>query len=260
MSAPDWSPLKSAIVVCGHALYHGGPKLNPAHLATSDEHWSLQSFQTGEGKYFVSHIESAVRLAAEATDSLLIFSGGQTRFPHRLSEAQGYHDIASVFDFWGIDDVRSRVTTEEFARDSFDNILFSIARFTECVGTLPERLTVVSWGFKEERCRYHSSCIHWPQSKYQFVGVGTPENLKQAEESEQRTLEQFRKDPAGYGCGGGALGSKKNARDPYRRQHGYSTSCPDLAIILTWRGQTTLSESDIPWSETGKSMGSKSSS
>lgn len=246
-SAPDWSSLKSAIVVCGHAVYHGGPKLSPAHLATSDQHWFLQSFQKGEGKYFVSHVEAGVRLASEAKDSLLIFSGGQTRFPAILSEAQGYHDIAAVFDFWNMHDVRSRVTTEEFSRDSFDNVLFSIARFKECVGILPERLTIVSWAFKEARFEYHSSCIRWPQSRYRFVGVGVPANLKQAEAADERTLRNFEKDPSGYGNMDGNLGAKKNARNPYRRHHGYAASSPDMTVVLAWRGPTRLSDTDVPW-------------
>lgn len=247
MSSPDWSPLRSAIVVCGHAIYHGGPTLNPVHLASTDENWSLLPFQKGESKYFVSHVASGVRLASEARDSLLIFSGGQTRFPHILSEAQGYHDVATAFDFWGMYDVRSRVTTEEFSRDSFDNVLYSIARFKECVGRFPEKLTIISWAFKEERFQLHTRSIHWPTPKYQFFGVGNPDSLIPAEAAESRTLEQFKEDPYGYGSSNGGLGRKKQARNPYRRQHGYSTSCPELAFILTWKGPTRLSEKDVPW-------------
>lgn len=248
---PDWDHLKTVIVVCGHAVYHGGPNLHPPHLATYDENWCLQSFQGGEGKFFVSHIEAGVKLASEAKDSLLIFSGGQTRSPYILSEAQGYHDVASVFNFWGLDDVRLRVTTEEFSRDSYDNVLLSIARFKECVGSVPERVIVVSWKFKEERFRFHSFSIHWPRARFEFFGVGSPENLQEAIAAEKRTLQQFIKDPSGYGNEHSNLGAKKDARNPYRRQHGYAISCPDLAIVLAWRGRKTLSKKDVPWAKIG---------
>lgn len=247
MSHPHWTPLKSAIVVCGHAVYHGGPKLKPARLACSDENWFLLPFQKGEGRFFVSHIEAGVRLAADAMDSLLIFSGGQTRSPQILSEAQGYHDVASVFDFWGMNQVRSRVTTEEFSRDSFDNVLFSLARFRECVGHYPEKLTIISWAFKEQRFQFHTWSLYWPSSKYRFFGVGNPDNLEEAKIAAKCALEQFKKDLHGYDCADGGLGLKKQSRNPYRRQHGYFTSCPELAVVLAWRGPSRLPEKDIPW-------------
>ena len=37
---------------------------------------------------------------------------------------------------------------EEFARDSYENVLFSIARFKELTGHPPRNVTVVGYEFK----------------------------------------------------------------------------------------------------------------
>jgi len=44
-----------------------------------------------------------------------------------------------------------RVTTEEFALDSYQNLLFAIARFREVVGDWPKKVTVVGYGMKRRR-------------------------------------------------------------------------------------------------------------
>lgn len=44
-----------------------------------------------------------------------------------------------------------RATTEEFALDSYTNLLFSYARFKEVTGRWPEKVTVV--GFEMKRAR-----------------------------------------------------------------------------------------------------------
>lgn len=38
--------------------------------------------------------------------------------------------------------VRSRALTEEHARDSFENLLFSVCRFRELTGRYPQNITV----------------------------------------------------------------------------------------------------------------------
>lgn len=248
VTVPDkWRSLKTAVVVCGHAVYNGGPSLDPSQ-APLDKHWLLQPFQEGEGKYYIAHVKAGIHLASVDSESLLIFSGGQTRAPCILSEAQGYHHVAEMFRFWGETHVRCRTTTEEFSRDSFDNVLFSIARFKECVGHLPEKFIIVSWTFKQARFDFHTWSIRWPQAKYQFVGFGVPEDEEKAKLSETNTLKAFKLDVSGYGTTtDAALGIKKAARNPFRRQHGYSTSCPDMAPVLAWRGQSRVLQTDVPW-------------
>jgi hypothetical protein len=47
--------------------------------------------------------------------------------------------------------VRARTAAETFARDSFENLLFSIARFREITGSYPKQITVVGYDFKKQR-------------------------------------------------------------------------------------------------------------
>lgn len=55
--------------------------------------------------------------------------GGKTRGPAGpKSEGESYFFVADHFDWWGKPDLRSRASTEDFARDSFENVLFSICR------------------------------------------------------------------------------------------------------------------------------------
>lgn len=44
------------------------------------------------------------------------------------SEGESYFFVADHYDWWGKPDLRARALTEEYARDSFENLLFSICR------------------------------------------------------------------------------------------------------------------------------------
>lgn len=72
-----------------------------------------------------------------------------------------------------------RMTTENFAMDSFENLLFSIARFREFTGRFPIRITVVGYGMKKSRFEdLHAKAIRWPvksfvggQRRFHYVGI-----------------------------------------------------------------------------------------
>ena len=103
--------------------------------------------------------------------ALLIFSGGQTRAAAGpRNEGWSYYRVAEYFDWWGYSanrpdllreaqqrtqrtstflPVAQRAVTEEFALDSFQNVLFSLCRFKEVVGRYPDRVTIVSFTFKK---------------------------------------------------------------------------------------------------------------
>jgi hypothetical protein len=44
-----------------------------------------------------------------------------------------------------------RAVTEEYALDSYENLLFAFARFHEVTGRWPEKVTVVGYGMKQRR-------------------------------------------------------------------------------------------------------------
>lgn len=94
---------------------------------------------------------------------LKLTSSGQTRPPPAplLSEAQSYLAIAQAMSLLpaatsslpasGPLPLTARVTTEEFALDSYQNLLFAIARFREFTGNYPQKITVVGYGMKRNR-------------------------------------------------------------------------------------------------------------
>lgn len=56
-----------------------------------------------------------------------------------------------------------RMVTEEFARDSHENLLFSICRFSEMTGNYPSKITVVGFEFKRQRFQdIHRYSIGYP--------------------------------------------------------------------------------------------------
>lgn len=240
MKENGWTGLKNLVVVAGHAVYVVDDFDNPA----GDESWSLQEFQKGEPRFYIEHIRRGVEMAAQDAGALLVFSGGQTRREAgRRSEAQSYRLIAEHFDWWKTD-VSPRTACEEYARDSFENLLFGICRFHECTANYPQHVAVVSWAFKRERFQLHREAIRFPSTRFHFEGAGNPVDLASAVEAERRNaVEPFKCDP--YGTGG-RLAEKRDDRNPFGRRHPYESSCTVLSGLLRHRG-TELYAGALPW-------------
>jgi hypothetical protein len=230
--------------VCGHAVYVGGQTC-PVGRIPDDESWELMPYQTGEGRDFVEHIRRGVEAAHADPSALLLFSGGQTRYPQILSEGQSYFQVADAFDFWGHrESARPRTTTEEFSLDSYHNCLYGLARFAECTGRLPLRLTIISWAFKRKRFQLHvEKALHWSRD-WVFLGVGSPEQLAMAELAEADTRAHFETDMTGHGP---VLGLKKAERNRSGRVNGYAKSVPCMEKMLEWTGTTPVPRDIIPW-------------
>ena len=230
--------MQNLIAVAGHAVPRDFVDL------TADASWYLKHFQAGEGGCYVEHVREGVRAAAQDRDALLVFSGGQTdRAAGPRSEGAGYWLIAEHFEWWGHEEVRDRATTEEFACDSFDNLRFSICRFREFTGAYPQRVTCVGWGFKEARFRIHREALRFPSDRFAYIGVNEPPALQDALpfEAERRLL--FHADP--YGAGSEAA-ARRTMRNPFRRQHGYAASCPEIRQLLYWTGPAPY-PGVLPW-------------
>lgn len=232
-----------AIIVAGHAVFLGGPDCPPAEV-TKDSNWTLLPYQKGEPHFYVAHIRAALDLAEQDPSALVIFSGGFTRKDAKSrSEAQGYCDVASAL---GLIHKAHAWTLEEFSRDSFDNCLYGIARFAQAAGRLPDQVTVVSWEFKSARFEHHMGTILFPLSKYNFIGVGLPDDSDAAISGEKATLRLFANDRTGYGP---VLGEKKKARNPFEYAESYSPSLPYLVDLLAYRGSGKAPGPMCPWSE-----------
>lgn len=249
----SWATLENLVLVAGHGVYIADNPDNPE----DDSNWALQDFQRGEPPFYVEHICRGVRIADQDPRSLLVFSGGQTRYEAGpRSEAQSYWTIADHFNWWGRTSVRSRATTEEFARDSYENLLFGICRFREACGQYPRRVEVVSWAFKEQRFGLHRRAIRFPDSRFVFTGVSNPVDLEQAKQGEERTVAAFERDPYGVRThnterdGDGEsieyLGDKRDGRNPFNRKHPYNTSCENVKDLLQYSGIGQF-EGPLPW-------------
>lgn len=194
-----------------------------------DSGWFLLDFQRGEPRKYIEHIRRGVAEAAADPDALLLFSGGPTRREAGpRSEALSYWLVAEHYGWFGHTAVRERTYLEDFARDSFENLLFGICRFREVAGVLPEQVSVVSWEFKRQRFEdLHRDAIAWPRERFRYVGANDPDAIGQALEAEQRAREKYRLDPYSNGP---EFRAKKDERNPFRRQNGYALSCPEMFL------------------------------
>ena len=240
MTIVNWRELKNLVLVAAHAVYVADNFRNPA----ADCNWYLQDFQKGEPPFYIEHIRESVRLADEDRSALLVFSGGQTRAEAGpRSEGLSYWLIAQHFSWWQRTAAELRATTEEYARDSFENVLFGICRFWECTGKVPESVKVVSWAFKKRRFAMHFAALRFPAARFEFVGANDPGNLADAQEGEQKAIALFETDPYGSGP---VLGQKRDERNPFNRMHPYTASCPTLEQLLRHRGPDQF-ERPLPW-------------
>jgi len=228
----------NAIIVAGHAIPRDTADL------FSDSSWFLLDFQRNEASSYVGHVRRGVELAAADPDSLLIFTGGQSRAEAGAqSEAAGYWGVAEHLDWFGHVDVRTRAITEDFARDSFENLLLGLCRFKEYSCSYPRHVSLVSWEFKRERFHLHREAIRWPASRFTYVGPNNPPDLPRALASESQARERYTRDP--YSAGP-FFQSKREQRNPFRRRHPYSQSCPELVSLFEYQGPQLFS-GPLPW-------------
>lgn len=261
--ATKLSSLNHLVVVAGHAV---AVAESLESVDWQDEVWYLMDYQRNQDlpKVLVSHIEHGVTVAAQDPAALLVFSGGQTRSgAGPRDEGSSYYRVAEHYSWWGHASgllepgllINQRTVTEDFATDSFQNLLFSICRFHEVVGNYPERITVVGFEFKRQRFEnLHRAAIRFPRSRFRYLGVppvkGSRFDLASAELGERRNaLRQFEVDP--YGCHSPEIAAKRVARNPFRRTNPYPLACPELSDILAWCGDHFFS-GPLPWSKMGK--------
>lgn len=232
-------------MVAGHSVYTS----SSCGGVENEDSWFLESYQKhkGQAATFVAHIEEGVEVAAKDGEALLLFSGGETRKDAGpRSEAQSYWAVADSRGWFGkLESVRWRALTEEHARDSFENLLFSVCRFRELTGTYPSNITVVSYDFKEERFAHlHRSAIRFPESRFFYSGTPASSTSKEsATRGEALVRAQFQEDP--YGCLG-SLRRKKLGRDPFHRTLPYPNGCPEIEGLFTYCAATPY-KGFLPW-------------
>ncbi|OIW17061.1 hypothetical protein TanjilG_15644 [Lupinus angustifolius] len=237
--------LRNLVMVAGHSIYTS----SSCGKIEKEDSWFLESYQKnpGQAATFVTHIQEGVEIVAKDDSALLVFSGGETRKDAGpRSEAQSYWAVADSKGWFGKQEsVKWRALTEEHARDSFENLLFSVCRFRELTGTYPQNITVVSYDFKEERFAHlHRSAIGFPESRFFYAGTPAASNSKAAAlKGEELVRTQFIRDP--YGCRG-SLYHKKLKRDPFHRSIPYPNGCPEIEALFRYCGATPF-PGTLPW-------------
>jgi len=127
---------------------------------------------------------SRAEIAVADPSAVLIFSGGVTR-PSSPSQSEAQSYLRLALDSGLLMNRTHIAFAEDYALDSFQNLLFSLARFHEVVHgpyRWPEKITVV--GFEMKRRRFeelHRKAIRWPTSKFQYVGVDVVDEAARAE-------------------------------------------------------------------------------
>ncbi|KAL1681792.1 hypothetical protein EV122DRAFT_260322 [Schizophyllum commune] len=248
-----YEELDHLIMVPGHSIWKG----TDPELRFSEDQWVLEHYQKGGKRLsaLIKHIEIGAKLAAKDEKSLLVFSGGQTRPTSTTTEAESYLRLAQASNAFGVPASMypfARATTEDYALDSYQNLLFSIARFHEYTGRYPVKITVV--GYEMKRARFielHRRAIRWPEDKFEYIGVDPEgeEKTNAAEGEKQNGYLPYTTDT--YGCHSTLL-AKRRQRNQFLRFHSYYTSAPELAPLLSWcpslhSAGSGLYTGDLPW-------------
>jgi hypothetical protein len=260
---------KHLIVVAGHAVV----RMNQLMTADVDDSaWWLLKYQKQQGfpAILSSHIKRGISLLAADPQALLLFSGGQTRRDvGPISEAASYYYLAdakgwvptlsptgavtaSTASVQAHREPRERIFLEEYARDSLENLLFSVCRYREVVGSYPQRVTVVGFDFKAERFkRLHAAALGLSGSAFAYEGLSSGDAFRQkeAEQGEQAVVRAFTADP--YACSH-ELHDKEELRNPFRRSIPYLEACPEIKDLLLWCGPAPYPGLEqLPWAQTG---------
>ncbi|KAF9787869.1 hypothetical protein BJ322DRAFT_1105910 [Thelephora terrestris] len=237
MREPWAESLDHLIIVPGHAIWKG---VDP-EKRSQDSEWILKPYQKGTGKIqvFWEHIAVGAEIALGDERSLLVFSGGQTRPESPHTEAQSYLRLAVAAKLlpstYSSTRLFPRATTEDYALDSYQNLIFSVARFHEVTGRYPSWITVVGYAMKKRRFEeLHRRAIRWPEGKLEYIGIdgGQKHVTDQAKHGElTNAYLPYKRDT--YGCHS-KLASKRIARNPFLRFHPYWASAKELRGLLEW--------------------------
>mmetsp|Transcript_20069 Transcript_20069/g.80487 ORF Transcript_20069/g.80487 Transcript_20069/m.80487 type:complete len:237 (+) Transcript_20069:419-1129(+) len=236
--------MESLVMVAGHAIYVSGRWTKES--INNESNWFLERDQAGQVSTFIEHMKTGVEAAAADSLSLLIFSGGETRKgAGPRSEAQTYWLVADALGWFGYPQVKNRTFTEEHARDSFENLSFSLCRFRELTGRYPSKTTIVSFKFKQRRfLDMHAEALSLPKSSLHYLGVDPPAMDEAMSGELSSAALPFEVDP--NGCQHTILTSKRAMRNPFARTIPYPAGCPEMSDVLLHCGDSKFS-GHVPW-------------
>ncbi|KAF2482775.1 hypothetical protein BDY17DRAFT_251277 [Neohortaea acidophila] len=250
---PELVNCTELVLVCCHATYVGDGS------DTGEDQWVLQPFQrshpeTGkpsEHETYIQHILCGALMVESRPQALLILSGGMTTHS-TFTEAEGYekvlHRLGSRWDAF------QRYELENWATDSYQNLLFSVLRFKQVCGRYPTAITVITHAFKVDRfLELHAPAIKWPADRIRVQGINPPFTFQELEETEdgeaERAFDLFVNDPYGVQP---SLAKKRRARnwDAHMLADLASQVDPAVAELLYWEGGNTgrdIIPTKLPW-------------
>lgn len=244
--------------------------LSKESVGLEREEWQLVNFQIEGYDHlcFKEHIEKSIELIKEDEEAQLIISGGQTKKQSGpISESQSYYQLAHRLYHQSIDEkIWERISTEEFARDSFENVIYSLCRFYELYGKYPAKISIVGFAFKKNRFIKHhlGQALRWQNIEQTVKYVGNAPDprdttdktgyFRDLDESEDKfAVKLFEND---WYCCRSKLLDKKMQRNPFKRYHGYGNSNLPLEKFLKAIDDFTDSKSNeeislllegLPW-------------
>lgn len=259
----DYPQIDNLIILPCHSVY--APELNKKLSDPGDadrfskvldaNNWILASFQKeSEDQFsFVKHIEiSLLELHENIGDSALVVSGGFTKPEIEKSESASYLEVAKSVGFMKNPYFRigTNILVEEYARDSYENVLYSICTFYHKFKKFPKKITILGFGFKKERfLDSHLATLGYEDAdhvKYISVGPFYPDKLesmsdeiynekkdlfwKSLVKSEKKNaLDLFKENP--FGSYGSTLKEKKESRDPWNKHSEISKMYNDNEVL-----------------------------
>jgi folylpolyglutamate synthase len=63
-------PPSHLVIVCGHAIWLGGPK-----NGWDESEWLIEGYKQGETPTFIEHIKAGVQILSQDESAVLVFSG-----------------------------------------------------------------------------------------------------------------------------------------------------------------------------------------
>ncbi|KAG5356419.1 hypothetical protein CJU89_6161 [Yarrowia sp. B02] len=217
------------VVVPCHGVWKPPRKSSAKLPGLAYEDWVAGPFLEGKTDILLKHISEGVRRASEDPHALLLFSGGQTsKAAGPVAEGTSYYLLAEAL---GLDLAQAAV--EDYARDSYENLAFSIARFRELAGRLPAKITVVGYEFKRARFeQLHRPAVGYEEENFEYVGIDPVWGENEAPDAGEleHAFLPFQRDP--HGCVEAVLLNKKRERNPWRRQHPYAYTAPEMRRLL----------------------------
>ncbi len=118
-------------------------------------------------RIYEQQLREAFRLINECFYDALVISGGYTKLEIKKSEANGMLDWANDLD---LPRKKGIILLEEYAKDSFENLLLSLCRFFQFFNEFPETVHSCTWKFNTERFRILARQISLPH--FQVIPVG----------------------------------------------------------------------------------------